>query len=110
MGKDGILRTKIKFDSLSDDNRLNAGPGPDQEVNSIMKKCGYVFPKTDLLADVLGIEHLVADFTLETAQVPVLVQRYKRLFILKLLPTAAAVCTEDNGMKGDLLICDEKLY
>lgn len=48
-----------------------------------------VFP--DLLADVLGIEHLVADFTLEAAQVPVLVQCYKRLLILEFLPTAAAV-------------------
>ena len=51
----------------------------------------HVRPHRDLLADVLGIEHLVADFTLEAAQVPVLVQRYERLFILKLLPTAAAV-------------------
>lgn len=45
----------------------------------------------DLLANVLGIEHLVADSTLEASQVPVLVQRYKRLLVLKLLPTAAAV-------------------
>lgn len=48
-----------------------------------------VFP--DLLADVLGIEHLVADFALEAAQVPVLVQCYERLLVLELLPTAAAV-------------------
>lgn len=46
---------------------------------------------SDLLADVLGIEHLVAHFALEAAQVPVLVQRYKGLLILELLPTAAAI-------------------
>lgn len=34
----------------------------------------YSDNQPDLLADVLGIEHLVADFTLEAAQVPVLVQ------------------------------------
>lgn len=46
---------------------------------------------SDLLADVLGVEHLVAHFALEAAQVPVLVQRYKGLLILELLPTAAAI-------------------
>ena len=56
---------------------------------------------TDLLADVLGIEHLVADFTLEAAQVPVLVQCYEGLFVLKLLPTAAAVC-KDNEMEREI--------
>lgn len=45
----------------------------------------------DLLADVLGIEHLVADSTLEAAQVPVLVQGHQRLLVLELLPTAATV-------------------
>lgn len=63
----------------------------------------HVKPHGDLLADVLGIEHLVADFTLEAAKVPVLVQRYERLFILKLLPTAAAVCAEHNQDKGRLV-------
>ena len=57
-----------------------------------------------LLADVLSIEDLVADFTLEAAQVPVLVQCYKGLFILKLLPTAAAVCTQDRKRKGNQLM------
>lgn len=46
---------------------------------------------SDLLADVLGVEHLVAHFALEAAQMPVLVQRYKGLLILELLPTAAAI-------------------
>lgn len=46
---------------------------------------------SDLLADVLGVEHLVAHFALEAAQVPVLVQRHKGLLILELLPTAAAI-------------------
>lgn len=46
---------------------------------------------SDLLADVLGVEHLVAHFALEAAQVPVLVQRYKGLLVLELLPTAAAI-------------------
>lgn len=45
----------------------------------------------DLLADVLGIEHFVADPTLEAAQVPVLVQGHQRLLVLELLPAAAAV-------------------
>lgn len=53
----------------------------------------------DLLADVLCIEHLVAHFTLEATQVPVLVQCYQRLFILKLLPTATAVCTQHTQTK-----------
>lgn len=44
-----------------------------------------------LLADVLGVEHLVADPTLEAAQVPVLVQGHQRLLVLELLPAAAAV-------------------
>lgn len=44
-----------------------------------------------LLADVLGIEHLVAHPTLEAAQVPVLVQGHQRLLVLELLPAAAAV-------------------
>lgn len=45
----------------------------------------------DLLADVLGVQHLVADSTLEAAQVPVLVQGHQRLLVPELLPTAAAV-------------------
>lgn len=45
----------------------------------------------DLLADVLGVEHLVAHFALEAAEVPVFVQRHQRLLVLELLPTAAAV-------------------
>lgn len=53
----------------------------------------------DLLADVLSIEHLVAHFTLEATQVPVLVQCYQRLFILELLPTATAVCTQHTQTK-----------
>lgn len=74
------------------------------EGRELMKECS----QTDLLADVLGIEHLVADFTLEAAQVPVLVQCYKRLFIFKLLPTATAVCKEDNETKGGESIHDGK--
>lgn len=46
---------------------------------------------SDLLADVLGVEHLVAHFALEAAQVPVLVQCYKGLLILELLSTATAI-------------------
>lgn len=57
-----------------------------------------------LLADVLGIEHFVADFALETAQMPVLVQCYQRLLILKLLPTAATIYKEDHKMKGEQLL------
>lgn len=53
-----------------------------------------------ILADVLSIEDLVADFTLEAAQVPVLVQCYKGLFILKLLPTAAAVVDSLYGCRA----------
>lgn len=52
----------------------------------------------DLLADVLGVEHLVADFALEAAQVPVLVQRNKRLLILELFPAAAAVWAEGRRL------------
>ena len=68
------------------------------------------FSQADLLADVLGIEHLVANFTLEAAQVPVLVQCYKRLFILKLLPTAAAICTREREMRENEIRSDEKLH
>lgn len=53
-----------------------------------------------ILADVLGIEDLVADFTLEAAQVPMLVQCYKGLFILKLLPTATAVVDSLYGCRA----------
>lgn len=59
-----------------------------------------------ILADVLGIEHLVADFALEAAQVPVFVQRYKRLFILKLLTAATAVV---HGLDGCRAVGGERL-
>lgn len=52
---------------------------------------GACAARWDLLADVLGVEHLVADSTLETAQVPVLVQGHQRLLVLELLPAAATV-------------------
>lgn len=48
-----------------------------------------------LLADVLSIEHFTADVALEAAQVPVFVQGHQRLFVLKLLATAAAIYTQN---------------
>lgn len=44
-----------------------------------------------VLADVLGIQNLVADFALEASQVPMFVQCHQRLFVLEVLPTATAV-------------------
>lgn len=48
-------------------------------------------PSEDSLANVLGIEDLVTHFALEAAEVPVFVQGYEGLFVLKLFPAAAAV-------------------
>lgn len=71
----------------------------------------YLDLQSDLLADVLSVEHLVADFTLEAAQVPVLVQCHKWLFIFKLLSTAATICKERKNTKIRwYFLCVEKFF